>query len=73
MPFLQLRVWLSWRLNIPLVTPIMLGHYGTWLPKRQPLFLETLRVPRTTKTPTDTSLRSEYDRVFSMFVETKDI
>mgnify|MGYP001579951641 CR=1 FL=1 len=73
MPFLQLRVWLSWRLNIPLVTPIMLGHYGTWLPKRQPLFLETRPLSRTNKNATDTSLRSEYDRVFSMFVEKKDI
>lgn len=38
-PFLQARIWISWRLNIPLVFPIMLGWYGSWVPKRHPLHL----------------------------------
>ena len=43
-PFLKQRVWLSWRLNIPLVMPILCGWYGTWLPKRVPLKLTCRRV-----------------------------
>lgn len=43
-PFLRQRVWLSWRLNIPFVMPILLGHYGTWLPRRQPLTLASQEV-----------------------------
>lgn len=47
-PFLRQRVWLSWRLNIPLVMPFILGYYGTWLPRRQRLHLQTVRLtPRT--------------------------
>lgn len=38
-PFLEWRAWISWRLNIPFVMPIMLGWYGTWLPKRSKLTL----------------------------------
>lgn len=36
-PFLDQRVYLSWLLNIPLITPILIGWWGTWLPKRVPL------------------------------------
>ena len=43
-PFLETRVWLSWRLNVPLVVPLLRGHYGTWLPRRQPLTLVHRRV-----------------------------
>jgi len=43
-PFIQARVWLSWRFNIPFVFPLMLGWYGTWIPKRVPLTLSFSRV-----------------------------
>lgn len=54
-PFLNARVWLSWYLNIPFVTPILLGWYGTWLPRRQPLMLKSFRVYPAT--------RDTYDKV----------
>jgi len=38
-PFHSWRVWLSWKLNVPITLPIMLGWYGTWIPKRQRLAL----------------------------------
>ena len=40
-PCHNVRVWLSWYINIPCVFPILLGWYGTWLPKRVPLLLST--------------------------------
>ena len=43
-PYNAARVWLSWCLNIPCVFPILLGWYGTWLPKRVPLLLSTLTI-----------------------------
>ena len=33
------RVQASWRTNVPMVCPIFLGWYGTWLPRRVPLTL----------------------------------
>ena len=33
------RAFLSWLTNIPLILPVVLGYYGTWLPKRTPLTL----------------------------------
>lgn len=55
MPLLRARVWLSWRFNIPLVTPVLMGYYGTWLPKRQQLALRY-----TTIRPGST--RHDYDK-----------
>ena len=49
-PLLDLRVWLSWRLNVPIVMPILCGFYGTWLPRRQPLKLVTQEVSPVNKT-----------------------
>jgi hypothetical protein len=43
-PFLKQRVWLSWRFNVPLVMPILWGWYGTWLPRRVPLYLTCKKV-----------------------------
>jgi len=43
-PCLQRRVWWSWRLNVPLVVPVFLGWYGTWLPKRVPLCLTPKKI-----------------------------
>jgi len=40
-PLHAFRVWLSWKLNIPLVFPVMLGWYGSWIPKKVPLHLYT--------------------------------
>ena len=40
-PFLPQRTYVSWRTNIPLTIPIFLGWYGTWLPKRTHLRIET--------------------------------
>ncbi len=46
-PLIHLRLWLSWKLNIPFIMPFILGYYGTWLPKRRPLQLYTLPlIPR---------------------------
>ena len=43
-PFFQTRIYLSWRLNVPVVMPIILGYYGTWIPKRTPLKLLTCKI-----------------------------
>lgn len=43
-PFFETRIWISWWLNIPLVFPILLGWYGSWMPKRVPLLLKTLKI-----------------------------
>lgn len=40
-PCHEARVWLSWCINVPCVFPVLLGWYGTWLPKRVPLILNT--------------------------------
>lgn len=44
-PLLHWRVWLSWKSNVPLVVPLFLGYYGTWMPKRTPLKLRVVRNP----------------------------
>jgi hypothetical protein len=38
-PAHEQRVHSSWRTNVPLVCPVFLGWYGTWLPRRVPLTL----------------------------------
>jgi hypothetical protein len=38
-PWLDKRVWLSWKLNIPLVLPWFRGWYNLWIPRRVPLEL----------------------------------
>ena len=41
LPFRRLRAYLSWLTNIPLVLPLVRGHWGTWLPKQVTLRLKT--------------------------------
>ena len=48
-PLHDKRVYLSWKLNVPLLFPFFCGWYGTWLPKRTPLVLKTQRIESTTK------------------------
>lgn len=48
-PFLEQRVYLSWLCNIPLVTPILLGWWGTWLPKRRRITLTSKKLHIRTK------------------------
>lgn len=43
-PFLETRIWISWSLNVPLVLPVLLGWYGTWMPKRVPLYIKTMQI-----------------------------
>ena len=43
-PFHDQRVQMSLKSNIPFVFPMFLGWYGTWLPKRVPLFLNIRRI-----------------------------
>jgi hypothetical protein len=43
-PFLETRIWISWWLNVPLVFPVLLGWYGTWMPKRVPLYIKTTEI-----------------------------
>lgn len=62
-PLLDARVWLSWRFNIPFVTPVLLGWYGTWLPKRQPLALSSQRVDPVNKETYNKVLRKLIKRV----------
>jgi len=38
-PWLEQRVWLSWKLNIPFVLPWFRGWYNLWIPRRVPLEL----------------------------------
>lgn len=49
-PCLQQRIYISWRTNVPLTLPIFAGWYGTWLPKRTPLRIETRLFKNPTKT-----------------------
>ena len=39
LPCLKLRTYLSWWTNIPAILPIVIGHWGTWLPKQTQLTL----------------------------------
>ena len=48
-PFHDSRVRLSFRLNVPLVFPLFLGWYGSWLPKRTPLLLKTQKIESMSK------------------------
>lgn len=43
-PFFHTRIYISWLLNIPIVMPIIIGYYGTWIPKRTPLKLITCQI-----------------------------
>jgi len=43
-PFLRTRVHWSWKTNIPMVLPLFIGWYGTWLPKRVALTLITQHI-----------------------------
>lgn len=38
-PLLEWRVWLSWKLNVPVVFPWFRGWYNLWLPRRVPIKL----------------------------------
>lgn len=40
-PVYSQRVHASWKTNVPLVFPVFLGWYGTWLPRRVPLELRS--------------------------------
>lgn len=48
-PCLSVRVWLSWRMNVPLTLPIFGGWWGLWIPKRVPLQLLMTKYIRTQK------------------------
>lgn len=48
-PFLKQRVHWSWKTNVPLVLPIFIGWYGSWLPKRVPIQLYTKTVEKPDK------------------------
>lgn len=48
-PCLKGRVHWAWKTNLPLVCPIILGWYGTWMPKRIPLKLELKTMSSTNK------------------------
>lgn len=41
LPFCQLRQSVAWWTNIPLIFPLILGYWGTWLPKQRQLTLVT--------------------------------
>ena len=41
LPFLKVRTYLAWWTNLPLIFPIVLGYWGTWLPKQKQLTLMT--------------------------------
>lgn len=43
-PCLKERTYISWRTNIPCTIPLFFGWYGTWIPKRTPLQLRTVRM-----------------------------
>ena len=49
MPFLEKRIYWSWRLNVPLVFPLVIGWYGLWLPKRVPLLLKKQKIEHYSK------------------------
>ena len=48
-PFRRYRANISRRLNLPLVFPLLLGWYCSWVPKRVPLLLKTVTVEGPTK------------------------
>ena len=60
-PFMDTRVWLSWRLNIPFVMPVLFGWYGTWLPRRRPLRLTSWEVQPVTRDAYDKILDKLFD------------
>ena len=60
-PFLDTRVWLSWRLNVPFVMPVLFGWYGTWLPRRRPLILTSWEVQPVTRAAYDKILDKLFD------------
>ena len=60
-PFLEIRTWLSWRLNVPIVLPIMLGLYGSWIPKRLPIRLVTKEIVPDSREKYQIELRNLYE------------
>jgi hypothetical protein len=60
-PFLEIRTWLSWRLNVPIVLPIMLGWYGSWIPKRLPIRLVTKEIVPDSREKYQIELRNLYE------------
>ncbi len=61
-PLLGTRIWISWCLNIPLVLPILLGWYGSWMPKRVPLVLRSLKVDSYDKNTYKNKLQCLYNK-----------
>ena len=59
-PCLKERTYISWRTNIPCTIPLFFGWYGTWIPKRTPLQLRTVRMLAPCKADYITCLRQMF-------------
>jgi len=61
-PLLNWRVWLSWKLNVPVVFPWFRGWYNLWLPRRVPIELVCSSFLQTRQSYTRSSLQTFKNR-----------
>ena len=64
MPLFHVRIWLAWKLNIPCVFPVMLGWFGSWIPKRTPISLYCVST-------TYSITRNEYEKLLMTLYKKK--